>query len=120
MFQLFPSQVSSSVFGSNFGMSFPRNDPVAPPGVASALVNTTQQIGGSLGTAVLNTIYLNAVTAFIVANASNPRDPVALVHGYTTAFTWSAAVLALAAVLAFALVQNDKSQLASTDGAVAA
>jgi len=75
-------------------------------GVASALVNTTQQIGGSLGTAVLNTIYLNALTAFV------------LVHGYTTAFRWSAGVLAFAAVLAFSLIQVDKTQLSTHEEAV--
>ena len=86
-------------------------------GVASALVNTTQQIGGSLGTAVLNTIYLNALTAFVLVNG-NPHDPAALVHGYTTAFRWSAGVLAFAAVLAYSLIQVDKTQLSSHEEAI--
>ena len=39
-------------------------------GVASALLNTTQQIGGSLGTALLNTLFASAVTAYLLANVT--------------------------------------------------
>src|SRR5262249_7483431 len=60
-------------------------------GVASALLNTTQQVGGSLGTALLNTLYASAVTAFLAANAHSPAQaqqlmPEAFVHGYHVAF----------------------------------
>ena len=48
----------------------------------------------------------------------NPHDPAALVHGYTTAFRWSAGVLAFAAVLAFSLIQVDKTQLSTHEEAV--
>lgn len=67
-------------------------------GVASALLNTTQQVGGSLGTALLNTLYASAVTAFLAANATTPLGvklltPEALVHGYHVAFFWGAVLL---------------------------
>jgi MFS family permease len=74
-------------------------------GVASALVNATQQVGGSLGTALLNTIAASATTAFITAHgiASVPQ---ALVHGYTTAFVVSASLLGLAAMTSVLLLRG--------------
>jgi len=71
-------------------------------GVASAMVNTTQQVGGSVGTALLSTIFASAVTAF-VASSADPRSPAtqaaAQVDGYTTAFWWAAGLFLLAAVI---------------------
>jgi hypothetical protein len=75
-------------------------------GVASALVNTTQQIGGSMGTALLNTIAASSTATFLAAHAHAVRwVPTGLVHGYTTAFTVSAGLLAAGAVAAFALIR---------------
>ncbi|NHC14918.1 MFS transporter [Motilibacter deserti] len=67
-------------------------------GIASAVLNTSQQIGGALGTALLNTLYASAVTAYITDNAASPADiarvqPDALVHGYHVAFVWGAVLL---------------------------
>ena len=71
-------------------------------GVASAMVNTTQQVGGSVGTALLSTIFASAVAAF-VASSTNPSSPAtqaaAQVEGYTTAFWWAAGLFLLAAVI---------------------
>lgn len=76
-------------------------------GVASALVNTTQQVGGSLGTALLNTIAASATASYLhdhgVAGAS-----AAIVHGYTVAFTWGLGALVLAVVLSFVLVTKQR------------
>jgi len=71
----------------------------ADSGVASAMVNTSQQVGGSIGTALLSTISASAVTSFAAGKAPSP-DLIAQasVHGYTTAFWWSAAILAVGAV----------------------
>jgi EmrB/QacA subfamily drug resistance transporter len=84
---------------------------VAPrdAGVASASVNTGQQLGGSIGTALLNTVAASATASYIVSHLS-PRTMVggrpapsltqaALVHGYTTAFWWSAGIFAGGAVV---------------------
>lgn len=74
-------------------------------GVASALVNTTQQVGGALGTAFLNTVAASSTAAFLVshaATASLVRS--ATVHGYTTAFEVSALLIAMAALVAGVLV----------------
>ena len=60
-------------------------------GVASAMVNTGQQIGGSIGTALLSTLAASAADAY--ATEHGPAAELAAqaaVHGYTTAFSWSA------------------------------
>ncbi len=74
-------------------------------GVASALVNTTQQVGGALGTAFLNTVAASATAAYLasrVATTSVVRT--ATVHGFTSAFEVSGALLVGAAVVARVMV----------------
>jgi MFS family permease len=85
-------------------------------GVASALVNTTQQIGGALGTAMLVTFATSATTNYFHSHMAPGVNPQALgaqaaVHGYTVAFTWSAAILAVAAAVVGLLVKARKSDL---------
>jgi hypothetical protein len=78
-------------------------------GVASALVNTTQQVGGSLGTALLNTLAATAATTYLASHAKSAAVVrAAAVHGYTTAFTVSAVLLVAAAVVAGVLVQASR------------
>jgi EmrB/QacA subfamily drug resistance transporter len=78
-------------------------------GVASALVNTTQQVGGSLGTALLNTVAATAATGYLADHAhAVSAVQTAAVHGYTTAFTVSAGLLAAAAVVAGVLVRASR------------
>jgi EmrB/QacA subfamily drug resistance transporter len=72
-------------------------------GVASALVNTMQQVGGSLGTALLNTIAATATAHYLTAHGAGSIVP-ATVHGYTVAFTWSLGALILAVILSVTLV----------------
>jgi EmrB/QacA subfamily drug resistance transporter len=79
-------------------------------GVASALVNSTQQVGGALGTALLNTVAASATTSFLAAHATIPdAASVATVHGYTTAFTISGILLGAAALVALALVRTPRA-----------
>lgn len=80
-------------------------------GVASAMVNTTQQIGGSLGTALLNTIAASATTAFVVANGGQAALPEGIVHGYTVAFTWGAVIMAVAAIVTFTMIKPQKHEV---------
>ncbi|TQC50816.1 MFS transporter [Rhodococcus sp. WS4] len=80
-------------------------------GIASAMLNTSQQVGGSIGTALLNTIAASATTSWIAAHASNSTNATELsqqaaVHGYTTAFWWAAGILTLAAVIVAACVRT--------------
>ncbi|HLX88407.1 MAG TPA: MFS transporter [Acidimicrobiales bacterium] len=79
----------------------------ADAGVASALVSTTQQTGGSLGVALLNTVAASATTSYLTAHhfAAQVRAA-AVVRGYTTAFTISAALMALAMVVSLVLVRG--------------
>ena len=62
-------------------------------GVASAMVNTGQQLGGSIGTALLTTIFSSAASSYIATHGHTPHVTAAgAVHGYTTAFWWGAAI----------------------------
>jgi EmrB/QacA subfamily drug resistance transporter len=73
-------------------------------GVASALVNTSQQVGGAIGTAVLSTIFANAASGYASSHARTPGLAAsAEVHGYTAAFTF-AAILFLVGLLVAAVV----------------
>ncbi|HEY4279937.1 MAG TPA: MFS transporter [Conexibacter sp.] len=72
---------------------------VAPhdAGVASALVNTMQQVGGSVGTALLSTLSASAVGSYVATHGAQSASAAA-VHGYTVAFWWAAGIFAVGAV----------------------
>lgn len=89
-------------------------------GVASAVLNTAQQIGGSIGVAFLNTIAASATTAFIVTNALQGPSPDALVAGFTAAFLWSVGIMIVAAIVWISLVRMTKKDMAANDVAPAA
>ncbi|MHB1252461.1 MAG: MFS transporter, partial [Acidimicrobiales bacterium] len=83
-------------------------------GVASALVNTTQQVGGALGTAFLNTVAASSTAAFLVSHAATASLATsATVHGYTTAFEVSALLIAMAAIVAGVLVGSRRHHRAA-------
>jgi hypothetical protein len=102
------------VLGIGFGMS------VAPAfstgtlgltpqdaGVGSATLNTAQQVGGSIGTSLLNTIAAGAATSYLVGRALTLGNfQAALLHSYTTAFLWSAAIFVVGAVVAGLVLQS--------------
>jgi hypothetical protein len=78
-------------------------------GVASALVNTMQQVGGSIGTAALSTVALTATAAYLAVHHAGPLAPAtAAVHGYTMAFTVSAVLLGLGALLTVLLIPGKR------------
>ncbi len=82
---------------------------VAPheTGIASAMVNTANQVGGSIGTALLNTIAASATAGYLAAHARGSATAAAaqgLVHGYTVAIAWGAGILAAAALLATIMI----------------
>jgi len=90
---------------------------VAPQdsGAASATVNAAQQIGGSLGTAMLNTIATTATASYLAGHAVSPRsEATATVHGFTTGLTVATAVLVTTAILTAALMpRTDRKRLSS-------
>ena len=91
---------------------------VAPSdaGVASAVVNTGQQVGGSIGTSLLNTMAASAAAGYLASHLS-PRLMIgghpapalvelAQVHSYTTAFWWAAGMFAAGSVVAALLFRR--------------
>jgi MFS family permease len=82
-------------------------------GVGSATLNTSQQVGGSIGTALLNTIAAGAATSYLVGRAASPLNvSTALLHSYTTAFTVSSGIFVLGAVtVAFVLPPGNLKKL---------
>ncbi len=76
-------------------------------GVASAMVNTSQQVGGSVGTALLSTIFASATAAYASSHAGTPGlANAASIHGYTTAFAWAAGIFALGLLLALLVLPS--------------
>jgi EmrB/QacA subfamily drug resistance transporter len=114
------------ILGLGFGMIFApaintATFGVAPrdSGVASALVNTMQQVGGSIGTSALSTIALSATASYLISHRSSPLAPaIAATHGYTVAFSVSAVLLGLGFVLAIVLLPS-KRRLAELRDAAA-
>jgi EmrB/QacA subfamily drug resistance transporter len=88
-------------------------------GVASAVLNTSQQIGGSIGVAFLNTVAASATTAYIVANDLQGPTPEALVAGFTRGFGYGAAILAVAGLIWVVLVTMSKKDMAANDSPTA-
>ena len=75
--------------------------PAHDSGVASAMVNTSQQIGGSIGTALLSTV---------AASAATP------VEGYTHAFAWAAGILLAGALVCGALLRSNTRPAVARQG----
>ncbi|MGW2939353.1 MFS transporter [Streptomyces sp. NPDC001156] len=80
----------------------------ADAGVASAAVNTVQQVGGSIGVALLSTMASDAATNYL--SGRDPKDPGVLaqagLEGYSTAYWWSTAVFVLGLVVTVLLYRR--------------
>ena len=102
------------IMGLGFGMIFAPAINTATAGVsrqdsgvASALVNTMQQVGGSIGTSALSTIALTATAGYFAAHHTEPLAPlIAATHGYTVAFAVSAGIFGLGVILAITLLPS--------------
>ena len=88
-------------------------------GVASAMLNTSQQVGGSLGVALLNTVAATATTTYAAANTQLGEKlmPFAMTHGFTVAFKFSAGLLFVGAIVLFFFINVGKDSLVETEGA---
>src|SRR4051812_19919533 len=77
-------------------------------GVASAMVNTSQQVGGSIGTALLNTLAATAATDYLASHT--PVTAVvavdAAIASYATAYWWGAGFFAVGAVISVLLFRR--------------
>lgn len=87
-------------------------------GVASALVNTTQQTGGTLGVALLNTVAASASATYLAGHRFLPDAAgLSVVHGYTTAFSISAVLLFAAMAVSGLLVARRGEPVAALEAA---
>jgi EmrB/QacA subfamily drug resistance transporter len=124
---LMPAQV---LLGLGLGFTFVPLSSLALVGVpehdagaASAALNATQQIGGSLGTALLNTISTSAITAYLASQLVPNQPPTqqdqlqAQLEGYSSAFTWAAVLIATAAVVTAVLVKVHTEDLPTEQAA---
>ena len=91
-------------------------------GVASAVLNTAQQIGGALGTALLNTVAVTATASYFTTKMIDPMDPAngaelanGLTNGFVAAFTWSAGFMIIGAIIWVLMINADKDTLAAND-----
>ncbi|MET9469818.1 MFS transporter [Streptomyces sp. NPDC006544] len=89
----------------------------ADAGVASAMVNTSQQVGGAIGTALLNTIAASATTAYLAdhaaeAAAGGPAAKLiqaqAMVEGYASAIWWAVGILVASSLIALTLINTGR------------
>jgi Major Facilitator Superfamily len=81
---------------------------VAPneSGIASAMVNTSQQVGGSIGTSLLSTIYASAVAGYVATHLHRGLASAAQVHGDTTAFWWATGIFGLGFLLTLLIMPS--------------
>jgi predicted MFS family arabinose efflux permease len=77
-------------------------------GAASALVNTAQQIGGSIGTALLNTIAVTVTMRALihVKGSTSALQRAATLHGFSVAFWWSAGFFGFGAILSLFMLES--------------
>jgi hypothetical protein len=90
-------------------------------GVASAMVNTSQQVGGSVGTSLLSTIFGSAVASYTAGHLhTTGLANAAAVHGYTTAFWWGVGIFVLGFLLAIVILPGPaKPRVPSVKAALA-
>ncbi|MEV7933702.1 MFS transporter [Curtobacterium sp. NPDC089185] len=87
-----------NIFGASFNLATAGVRP-ADAGVASAMVNTVQQVGGAIGTAILSTVAQAVASDYVQANGTGARQQLlAQLSSYHTAYLVSAAVLVLIAI----------------------
>jgi EmrB/QacA subfamily drug resistance transporter len=89
-------------------------------GVASALVNTSQQVGGSLGTALLNTIFTTTLADYLAVHGRTALSAAdGAIHGYNVAFLVSALLMAASAVVVLTMIRKRRESATVEDAAPA-
>jgi EmrB/QacA subfamily drug resistance transporter len=107
------------VFGCGFNTAT-YGATAADAGVASAMVNTNQQIGGAIGTALLNTIAASALSSYLVAHGNSPQNYAqASVHSYIVAFSVSAIIFAGAGIVSALVLPTGVLKPSTADAAPA-
>jgi EmrB/QacA subfamily drug resistance transporter len=117
----YPAHVLPSllVIGAGIGLSMPAamsqatlGVQMTDQGVASATVNTSQQVGGSISTALLNTLAVSAATSYAAHHSTDPLVTAnAALHSYATAYWWSAGFFAAGALVTVLLFRRKRASL---------
>jgi EmrB/QacA subfamily drug resistance transporter len=107
MGSIMPASIQTATLGVDRGHA----------GVASAMVNTSQQVGGSIGTALLNTLAATAAANYVADHlpATGAVAAEAAVTGYATAYWWGAGFFAVGAVIAALLFRRRVPQSDDVD-----
>ncbi|WP_433893481.1 MFS transporter [Streptomyces sp. CA-111067] len=80
-------------------------------GVASAAVNAMQQVGGSIGTALLNTLAASAASSYLASHGtSKAAQAQSQLHSYSTAYWWSAGLFAIGAVITLVMYRKGRPE----------
>lgn len=112
------------VMGLGFGLIFAPGIATATlgvdaddAGVASAAVNANQQVGGSVGVALLSTIAASATSSYIAGHhASASLAAAGTIHGYTVAFAWAGGIFLFGAAVAALLIRNRAARVGVRSG----
>jgi EmrB/QacA subfamily drug resistance transporter len=119
---LLPQQIVMSI---GMGLAFPALASTAltnvrpeDAGVASSLLSSAQQVGASLGAALLNTIAATATANYLASHGTSLAEK-GTVHGFTVAFTVGAAILAAGAIVSAAFLTGPTKVLANPAAASA-
>jgi len=108
-----PIMVTGVGMGLIYGAAFRTGTAGVQPrdaGIASGSVSTGQQLGGAIGTAMLNTIAASATADYLASHVTGQPAPpqvyLATIHGYTTVFWWCAVIFAAGAVICGTLLRR--------------
>lgn len=100
------------ILASGFGISFiavavaaTTGVPGNEAGLASGLINTSQQIGGALGLAILAVVASSVTKTGLVDGQTMAQ---ASVHGYQQAFLWAAALMVISLIIAIFVIHAPK------------
>ena len=89
-------------------------------GIASAMVNTSQQVGGSVGTALLSTLFASTAASYARDHIHQAGlQSAALIHGYTTAFWWAAGIFVVGLLVALLVLPSRRRRVPVVEPAVA-
>jgi EmrB/QacA subfamily drug resistance transporter len=101
------------------GLFFPTANGLATRGIAvddigigSAVVSTSQQVGGTIAVAVINTVTALAGAAYVASHHVAPTDVASITAGMAPAFWWIAGLFALGAVICAVLLRRRASAAA--------
>jgi EmrB/QacA subfamily drug resistance transporter len=107
------------LIGTGIGLSMPAamsqatlGVQMSDQGVASATANTTQQVGGSISTALLNTLAASAATSYAAHHLTDPLVVAdSALHSYATTYWWAAGFFAFGALVTVLLFRRHRASL---------